>query len=227
MGRIPWGRISTGGIVVVIGVLLLLITTETVEADSFWAVIPAFFVILGLWALLRSGFRNLVGPVIVIAIAGAFLLESLRLIDPEVIRTWWPLFVVLFGALLVIDRLVGPHRSVTTDGSHPDGVTIVGTSDRRVHTDRFETADLVAIFGDTSLDLTGSAVDAPPATIDAVAIFGDVEVRVPAEWHVATDVAAVFGTVADRRPGRSSAVADEPDLVVTGVALFGDLVIRE
>lgn len=227
MRRIPWGRIATGGVIVVIGVLLLLITTETVEADSVWAVVPAFFVILGLWALVRSGLRNLVGPVMVIAVAAAFLLESLNMIDDAAIGTWWPLFIVLFGVLLVIERAVGPRRSTSTDGGQPEGVAIFGSADRRMHTERFEAADVVAIFGDSRLDLRDSGVVETPASVDAVAIFGDVEVRVPEDWRVNLEVTSIFGEAADRRSDPSGAVRADVDLVVTGLVLFGDLEIRD
>lgn len=217
MARVPWGRIATGGIIVVVGLLLLLITTDTVEVDSLWAVVAAVFVLLGVWSLVRSGFRDLVGPVMVIAIAGSLFLEWVGGLEDGTIGTWWPAFVVLFGVLLVVDRLVGPRKRASTDG----GVVVLGTADRRFRTDRFEETDLVAIFGDSHLDLREATVADPPATVDAVAVFGDVTLRVPTDWRVDVRVDTVFGDVVDRR--RSEATGDGPDLVVTGVAVFGDV----
>ncbi len=227
MKRIPWGRLATGGVIVAIGLFLLAITTDTVEADSVWAVVPALFVLLGGWALVRSGFRNLVGPVMVIAIAGAFLLESLNLIGDEAIGTWWPLFVVLFGVVLVIDRLAGHRRSVSTDGGQSDGVAFFGTAQRRPSTDRFEGSDLVAFFGDSRLDLRDSTVGDGPSTVDVVVMFGDAEIRVPEGWRVDLKVDTVFGEAVDSRRSESGTSAETADVVVTGLVLFGDLEIRD
>ncbi|MFP4628182.1 MAG: LiaF transmembrane domain-containing protein [Halobacteriales archaeon] len=217
MTRIPWGRIATGGIIVAIGLLLLLVTTDTLEVDSLWAVVAAAVVLLGLWSLVRGGFRNLVGPVMVIAIAGGFFLEWVNVLDDGTIGTWWPAFLILFGVLLVVDRLVGPPKPRATDG----GIVVLGTADRQVRTDRFADTDVVAIFGDSYLDLREAAIAEAPATVDAVAVFGDVTVRVPSDWHVDVRVDTVFGDVLDRR--RVGADGDGPDLVVTGVAIFGDV----
>ncbi|MFW6448691.1 MAG: LiaF transmembrane domain-containing protein [Halobacteriota archaeon] len=219
MARIPWGRVATGGIIVAIGLLLLLITTDMVAVDNLWAVVAAGFVLLGLWSLVRGGFRNLVGPVMVIAIAGSLFLEWVGGLEDGTVGTWWPAFIILFGVLLVVDHLVGPRPRTSTDG----GVVVLGTADRHLRTDRFEETDLVAIFGDSRLDLRDADVATPPARVDAVAVFGDVTLRVPEHWTVDVRVDTIFGDVVDRRRGDPTGTGT--DLVVTGVAVFGDIEI--
>lgn len=108
----------------------------------------------------------------------------------------------------------------------PGGIAIFGSADRRLEADRFEAADVVAIFGDSRLDLRDATVSETPAGVDAVAIFGDVDVHVPEGWRVDLRVTSVFGEVTDRRRELPSAT-EEADLIVTGLVLFGDLEVRD
>lgn len=212
------GRLVSAGLVVLVGVLLLLSTTDAVPTASLWAWFPALFVLLGLWALVGSGFRNVTGPVMVVAVAGTFLLRNLGYVTDEAIGTYWPLFVVLFGVLLFLGRSRG--RSVTATGA--DGgftaISVFGGGSQRV-TGEFAGGEAVAVFGGPEIDLRDATVADPPAVVEVVAVFGGAEIRVPEDWDVSLDVLAIFGGADDaRRRGESTG---DPDLVVTGVVLFG------
>jgi predicted membrane protein len=226
------GRLTTGGIIVVIGVVLLLSTTGIVRMQSVWGWVAALFVVIGVWGLIRSNFRNLVGPVMIIVIAGTFLLRNLGLLADSVIGTWWPLFIMLFGILIVISRSRRRQR-LRVEGLDASGevtvVSIFGSDDRRISTDEFTGAEIVAIFGDAELDLLDATSRSKSAVVEVVSVFGDVELRVPADWDVRLETLAIFGDTIDRR--RRHADSDdttaEPDLIVTGVAIFGDIQLRD
>lgn len=229
MTKRSWTRLATGVLIVFIGVLLLLVTTDTIESDILWAWIPAAFVLLGLWALVRSGFRNIVGPIMLIAVAGAFLLRTIGVIEAGTISTYWPAFIILFGILVIVNRS-RKRRFVKIEGISADttgSVGVFGSDRRRIASDTFATADAVAIFGDGELDLRDSSVPAPPAVVEATAIFGDVEIRIPSEWKVDLQVMSIFGDTIDRRPRPSESSGDETTLVVTGNAIFGNIEIRD
>lgn len=226
------GRLTTGTVIVLIGLVLILSTTGFVEMRSVWGWIAALFVLIGAWALIRSEFRNLVGPVMLIAIAGTFFLRNVGIVPDGAIGMWWPLFVVLFGILIMINRSRRRKR-IRLEGPGDIGevsvVSVFGSDDRRISTDRFTGAELLAIFGDSELDLRDSTVTTRPAIVEAVSVFGDAELRIPAEWEVRLDTLAVFGDVIDRRrrdPNDRDADR-EPDLIVTGVAFFGEIEIRD
>ena len=94
--------------------------------------------------------------------------------------------------------------------------------------DRFTGAELVSVFGDAILDLREASVRTPPAIVESVTIFGDTEIRVPDKWDVRLEVLNIFGDTIDRRPTADQrGGSDGPELVVTGVALFGDIEIRD
>lgn len=231
MTRNLWGRLTTGGIIILIGIVLLLSTTGTVAMRSVWGWIAALFVLVGVWALVASNFRNLVGPVMVIAIAGTFLLRNLGVIPDGVIGTWWPLFVVLFGVLVVLGRSRRRQRA-RLDGTAGGEVTVVsvfGSDARRLGTDRFSGAELITVFGDSELDLRKASVRTPPAVVEVVSVFGDAALQVPEDWDVHVEVLNVFGETIDRRPRSDDRpeTGDHPELILTGVSIFGDVTIRD
>ena len=222
------GRLTTGTVIVLIGIVLLLSTTGFVEMRSVWGWIAVIFVLVGVWALVRSEFNNLVGPIMIIAIAGAFFLRNVGLLPDGVIGTWWPLFVVLFGLLIMVNRSRRRQR-FRLEGHKAGEVTsiaVFGTDQRRPVTDRFAGGELIAIFGDARLDLSDAGTRDHPATVEALAVFGSAEIRVPEEWDVQIETMSVFGESSDTRRHGGKRDSDEPELIVTGVALFGDIEIR-
>lgn len=226
MSRPLTGRLVTGGLIVLVGLLLLATTTGVARVDSVWAWLPAVFVLLGAWALLRSEFRNLTGPVMIIAIAGTFLLRNLGLVSDGSIGTWWPLFVVLFGLLVVVSRSRRRRRvQLTGVDGEVTGVAIFGDSRRRFTGDQFGGGELVSVFGDVDVDLRDVGRQLVPAIIETVTVFGDTELTVPEEWSVRFEVVSLFGSAHDTRTDAKS--SGDPDLIVTGIALFGDVEVRD
>jgi hypothetical protein len=122
------GRLMTGSVIVLIGLVLLLSTTGFVEMRSVWGWIVALFVLVGAWALIRSEFRDLVGSVMIIAIAGTFFLRNVGVLSDDAIGTWWPLFVVLFGFLLMISRSRRRQRVRLEGIDAIDEVSVVSVS---------------------------------------------------------------------------------------------------
>ncbi|MFB6153133.1 MAG: LiaI-LiaF-like domain-containing protein [Halodesulfurarchaeum sp.] len=221
------GRIVTALLVVLVGILLLASTTGAFGTESIWAWIPLVFVLLGIWAIWKSGGRNLTGPIMVIAIAGTFQLRNLGLLTDQQIGTWWPLFVVLFGILLLVGRERRHRFHVSpTDADELSVVSVFGSSDQRITAEAFVGGEVVSLFGGASVDLRDAVITDPPAVIETVAIFGGPEIRVPEEWNVRIDVLPLFGGTEDKRP-RDADRSAETDLVVTGVVLFGGLTVLD
>ncbi|MFC6726205.1 hypothetical protein ACFQE1_17920, partial [Halobium palmae] len=72
-----------GGVVVLVGIALLADSTGLYDTGSLLRFVPSLFVLVGLYAVVASGFRNLAGPLLVIAIAGAAQLVALDLVAGE------------------------------------------------------------------------------------------------------------------------------------------------
>ncbi|MFB6124662.1 MAG: hypothetical protein ABEJ59_01720 [Halanaeroarchaeum sp.] len=225
MARQSSSRIVTGLRIVLIGILLLASTTDALPTGTIWSWVPTVFVLLGLWAIWKSGGRNLTGPLMIIAIAGTVQLRNLGVVSDQQIGTWWPLFVVLFGVLVLFgrSRRRRAHGAIEA-GNELSLVSVFGGNQRRVTTDGFVGGEVVSIFGGSESDLRDADVESPPAVIEAVSLFGGLEVRVPEDWPVTIEALTLFGAAEDARP---RAAEGEPKLVISGVTLFGGVEVLD
>jgi hypothetical protein len=213
-----------GGLVVLVGLLLLLDTTGVLETRSLLLYTPSVLVLVGLWALLQSGFRNLVGPVVLVGVGAAIQLLVLDYVTVDQLVVFWPLLVVAFGLSVVLGNYRSRVRA--TDDAYSSLFAAFGGVERRNTSKSFAGADLTALFGGAELDLRDAAVADRPATVNAVALFGGAEIIVPREWNVRMEVLPVLGAASDERPrreGRNEAV----DLVVTGFTAFGGVSVTD
>lgn len=217
----------TGAIIVIIGVLLLLSTTAVYDVGAFWRYIPSLFVLLGVWALYRSGFRNVTGPIILLIIAGTVQLLALDLITGDTIAAWWPLLIVLFGLSMLFGHWRQRRRLPDVSTGDFDLIGIFGGTERRVTSRSFQGGTATAVFGGVNVDLRAAEIADPPAVVTATALFGGIEITVPEDWIVEIDALPLFGGVEDERPLRSRTVeqTDETDLLVTGFVAFGGISI--
>lgn len=217
----------TGAVIVVIGVLLLLSTTGVYDVGDLWRYVPSLFVLLGVWALYRSGFRNVTGPIILIIIAGTIQLLALGLITGDVIAAWWPLLIVLFGLSMLFGHWRQRQRVPDVSTNDFDLIGIFGGTERRVTSGSFQGGTATAMFGGVDVDLRDAEITDPPAVVTATALFGGIEIAVPEGWEVEIDALPLFGAVEDERPRRprDAVPKEEPDLIVTGFVAFGGISI--
>lgn len=222
--RIPTSQVLFGAIVVLLGVLLLLDSTNVAPTRSLLTYAPSLFVLVGLWAFVQSGFRNVVGPAVLVVVAGAWQLVALGYATVSELVVYWPVLVIAFGLSVVL----GQYRSrvATTDDSHDSLFAAFGGVERRNTSKTFVGADLTAVFGGAELDLRDAELTDRPARVNVLALFGGAEVVVPRDWNVKMDVLPILAGASDDRPRRESE-HDEIDLVVTGFTAFGGVSVTD
>jgi hypothetical protein len=218
------GQSAIGGAIIVLGLLLLASTTGVYDASDLLLYVPSLFVLVGAYAIVRSGFRNLFGPVVIVAIAGAAQAVALGYATWADFTTLWPLLVVLFGVSVLAGRVRA--RVPEASDSYVSVLALFGGSERRATSDAFVGADVTALFGGSELDLRDATVADPPARVNATALFGGVDVIVPRDWRVEFDVLPLFGAAEDERPRREEE-HDAVDLVVTGFTAFGGVSVSD
>lgn len=105
--------------------------------------------------------------------------------------------------------------------------TVFGGGRRQVDSQDFQGGEVTAIFGGYELDLRRAAIAQEQALIDVTAVFGGVEIRVPDTWIVESRGIGVFGGFGDEtRPPRADQVTRPQRLIVTGVAAFGGVSVK-
>ena len=180
----------------------------------------------------------------VLFIIGAFFIfpriinaypESFPGINGDFTHTYWPLLLIAAGLLLIISKLFGNKwgfaewdhgynqkqysRTQGSMGSFEKNA-IFGSGEHIVLDPEFKGGELNAIFGGISLDLRKTNLPVGETRLEVNAIFGGVTIMVPGEWHIESNIDAIFGGFEDKR-----ALNDPLDptrrLIITGSCVFG------
>jgi predicted membrane protein len=96
-----------------------------------------------------------------------------------------------------------------------------------MNTKNFKGGKLFAIFGGYKVDFTHADMEGNQAVVEANAIFGGGEIRVPESWQVVVKGAGIFGAYEDKtRHFQPDPSKPTKTLVVKGVAMFGGIEIK-
>jgi predicted membrane protein len=218
-----------GVIIIAVGVILLLDRLGIVYAHDILRYWPGILVAIGLYNLLegRCAGHRVIGGVLTV-VGGLLLLDRLDYVH---VRFWdlWPVIVIVVGLLLLwraIESRTGPSLPPASSVSRLNEWAVFGGVERRISAQDFEGGEAFAMFGGIELDLREAAMKGNQAVIQANAIFGGVEIRVPENWLVTIQGVGIFGGYGDntRHPRRGA--ADVKELLVRGGAVFGGVDVK-
>ena len=106
-----------------------------------------------------------------------------------------------------------------------DAVSIFGGVKKSILSKDFKGGEVVNIFGGAELDFIQADISGR-VIIDITQIFGSTKIIVPPHWQIVSDVAAVFGSIDDKRMRSTAAVNSDKVLVLKGVSIFAGVDIR-
>ncbi len=226
----PRGSISSqaviGLIVIVVGLLLFFQTMGMATLSGLLVWIPSLFILLGLWQLVANGFRQWSGPMVLIALATLAQLLLLGIIGWDFVGRLWPLVLILIGVSLVMRR--GGMLSTQTDSEDYVRLLALFSGHKRVITSQsFAGGEITALFGGAELDLRQAAVHDRPARVQIFAMFGGVGIKASPDMLIRTELIAILGGAGDERRQRKSLPDEMPEVVISGLVLFGGVGIEE
>ena len=210
------------GLLIVVGVLWLLDAADVLDAgtliDRWW---PVAVIALGVLAAVAERRLGL-GPLVVVLIGVLLLIGSLTTLDLGTII--WPAVAILFGISLLARR--GPWNPVRErEEEHQEVLAVLSSSKARNRSPHFRHANVSAIFGGAVLDLTDAHPE-PDARVDALALFGGVDVLVPPGWRIVLSGLPIFGGYEDKTRADGELPADAPQLRVFATAVFGGVTAK-
>ena len=212
------GQLVLGTVVLLAGAVLLLDRLDVVAAGNVWAAFwPLLLAALGLAALLVVP-RAWVGPVLLVAFGVYWLLETLDVVHVGAGTYVLPVAIIVLGLSILV--------ASTARGVDADRITVLvffWSSQRETFSQHFRSAGLTSIFGGVDLDLRAASI-VGRARVDAFALFGGADLKVPPTWRVTVTGLPVFGGWTDRTNPPSS--PDAPQLDVHVVSIFGGVTVK-
>lgn len=220
-------QIIFGIILLIIGVLFLLRSTGIYNTGNLLSYVPSLFIILGIYSLIKSGFKSISGPVTMIIIFTVIQLLVLGVITWSTLASWWPLVIILIGAGIIINHYQRDKSKVYTR-DNIDLMAILGEAQNTIKSSSFKGGNLTAVLGGVELDLRDSQTGPEPAIINVTVLLGGAEIRVPDDWDLKINVVPVLGGVDDNRTRMSnSSPKEKPDLIINGMVALGGLDIHD
>jgi LiaF transmembrane domain len=222
-------KLVFGALIVVLGAIFLAQNLGLIESRillrRFW---PAAFVAVGTALVLQPsrGRTRWWGGVWVVA--GVWIwADQQDWIDVNFWQVFFPGALLLVGGTLVWRALHSaaerPERS-EEGGAHPHLFALMAGNEVRSITRAFRGADLGAVMGGVTLDLTRAQMEGDSAAIDVLAFWGGIEIRVPQDWVVTSQVFPLMGGFEDNT--KPAADAPSKRLLLRGVAVMGGVEVK-
>ncbi|HEX9121760.1 MAG TPA: LiaF domain-containing protein [Actinomycetota bacterium] len=211
-------RLWIGLVLLTLGVFGILDATGTLDSsetiDRWW---PVAIIGLGLIGMLVDR-RISLGPGIVVVIGFLVLADQQQWTDEDL---FGPVLLIAIGLVILSGlwrrRVEGEHRE--------NSLVMFGGTKIRDRSEHFAHADVSAIFGGATLDLREAHVDRE-ASVEALALFGGVDVLVPKGWRVELGSTPIFGGCEDKTEGDGELPADAPLLKVHATAILGGINVK-
>ncbi len=218
----PKGRLALGMVLIVMGLLLTLEQAGILNVEGIGRFWPLFLIGIGYVKVrqpLEDGQRA-VGMAL-LAGGGLFLLIS--------VLSWgraWPLALVGAGGLLLWQAVERPEAPAPAPPMSPfiSELALLGGLKRSLRVPDLRGGYVTAVMGGVELDLRKSGMAGQTITLDVIAVWGGMDLKVPVEWNVESQVVPIMGGFEDKT--QTLVASDQaPRFVVRGYAIMGAVVI--
>ena len=125
-----------------------------------------------------------------------------------------------------IYEAVDSWRGTESKDAEFDHMAIFAGIKQRVAVKNFRGGRLMALCGGFEIDLTRADIDGQSAVIDASALMGGGEIRVPVNWIVEVRGIALLGGYTDETHQEIADPTTAKHLIVKGMAVLGGVVIK-
>lgn len=226
------GGAIAGVVLIALGTLIFLDNIGVIHGVSFGRIFfPAVLIGWGSMGLSRArSAPSLVLPGTAVVGGVLLLLGQLGILPGIRFSTLWPLVLIAAGLLAILSggewRELAKRFSGASTQTRLQETAIFSAVKRRVDSTGFEGGELSSVFGGIEVDLRRSTI-VGEATLEANAVFGGIELRVPDEWKIVIHGFAAFGAYEDKTvPPRPEPGVIAPVLIVRGTTAFGGVSVR-
>lgn len=237
----PLKHIAAGLILMGIGVVFLLGNMGYLDVREVFVFWPVILIIFGAVKIVESHDRGRTAGMFLVVIGFLFLLGSFGIIRMT-FHELWPILLIGIGALMLWRAVLvrrersclwnpGPaepgsaHANTTSSNSVLSAKAILGGVERRIISQDFRGGEVRAIMGGCNLDFR-SALIRPPnqAVLEVFALCGGIEIRVPEDWTVVSELEVILGGVDDRKAAPPKDASKR--LILRGTVLMGGVEVK-
>lgn len=224
------GKKLFGIILIILGVLIFLETSNLVEFDfdigdiisNYW---PLILVLLGLSNLLSSS-RSKTGGVILITIGILLQLKIMGLLEFDIMM---PIIIILIGFYILFfsnrKSHFHFHNSKLTEDTI-DGFVLFSGISKKILSNNFKGGSATTIFGAMDIDLRDANIEKNlTVRLDLFTIFGGTDVFVPQNWNIEVTGVPIFGAW-DNLSRNKIKIPDAPTLKVNCIVILGGIDIK-
>ena len=224
LNRILWGLVF-----IVLGIVIALNALDIINFNIFFNGWWTFIIIIPCFIGLFDGTKEgKLGNIIGILVGVVLLLVAQGLLRFDIVfKLFIPAVLVIIGLYLLFGNV---FRSKVTDKLRElkkesgNGEAICATFSEQFVTkndEKFESANIDAIFGSVVLDLTKAKIK-DEAVVTVSAIFGGVDIIVPKDVEVKVKSTPIFGGISNRCKTKDA----KKIIYVDALALFGSVDIK-
>ena len=222
-------QIIWGIILVLIGLLLGINALGIADINLFFDGWWTLFIIVPCAVGLFSG-KDVTGNLIGIGIGAFLLLCCQDILDFGMLwKLVFPAIIVLFGVKMIFgNRFERASSQVikrlqANNGQVPFGTAVFSGEKMTFSGEEFHGAELNAVFGGVECDLR-NAIISQDCVIQASAIFGGIDIYVPANVNIKVSSNSIFGGVSNKTANFHDDLA--PTLYVKCNCMFGGVDIK-
>jgi predicted membrane protein len=239
----PGKNLATGLIFVAIGVIFLLGNMGYLDVREVFAFWPIILIVFGVVRIVesREDYGQTAG-IFWVVVGLLFLLGSFGVIRMA-FQELWPILLIGVGALMLWRAaLVRRERpglrnpglagspdpadaNTTSSNSVVSATAILGGVERRISSQDFRGGDVTAIMGGCNIDLRGASITPPhQPVLEVFALFGGIEIRIPEDWTVVSELEVILGGFDDRKinPPKD----ESKRFIIRGTVLMGGVEVR-
>ena len=132
----------------------------------------------------------------------------------------WPLFISVAGVTLIAHVLRRPARQQR--GPTFSSAAFMGAHNRVVRSEGLAGGEVVAVMAGCEIEFTPTKTP-QEIDLDAMVMWGGVEIRVPIGWRVVSSVTPILGGFDDKT---SAPVADATTLTIRGAVIMGGIDVK-
>ena len=220
------GRLIFGALLVTLGLLWTLENLGLADADQFlrwWPVLVIGYGLLRLTGL--DGTRRVVSGALFVLAGCWTLAHSLGYVHVSIFRLW-PVFMIVIGASLVWRSMRGPGATTDSSDAHayPRPFAFMGGNVCTIESQSLVGLEATAVMGGVEADLRGARARGNDVVVEVFTWWGGIELIVPEDWRVVSEVLPVMGGVEDKT--RLAEGGGATTVIVRGLVVMGGLEIK-